>query len=396
MERRLSKPALCCLLFLVAKGVQGVELADGRLNINTYGSIGATRTLDAGVAYRNNYTFQPAVNDRWTGKLDNRVGLQAAWQVNEQIALIGQGLVSRNGDNDLEAGLPWAYLRWRPDPNWEARLGRFRQTLFLITDSFDVGYAHPWVRPPVELYSMVGEMTSVDGAQLRYRHAMDGYSLGATFHAGTSRIERQAYDTYNPRNLGLTLALSNPNLTLQGTLISADADTRVAAVDRVADLVATQNPEVAREYRLGSSDGLLYGALGMRYEKGGWLFMSEAATTRLKHRALTDRNAWYLTVGKTIGDWTPYLTYSQLKMRHWRAEDRLTGVPLQAINALLERRYQNQKTWSLGVRWDFMEGMALKGQWDRVRPETYGLQAARLPDDKRHFDVLSVVMDWSF
>ena len=385
---------LTCLL---QQPACALDVADGRLELNAYGTYGFMRSLAAGVNYRPTDSYQYSVGNDWSGRFDNRLGIQATFHATNQVSLIAQLLVRRNGADEVRGELPWAYLRWQPDANWELRLGRFRQPLFLITESFDVGYAHLWVRPPAELYTLAGEMTSLNGMQLRYRESVAGYTLTGTLHAGHSEVKRPTYTSRNQPNVGGSLALTDQNLTLQATLINANTQVDIPAISQVVNLIAAQNPDVANEYALGHVPNMWYGALSARYEKNGWQLISELASTRLQRRSMRDRTAWYVTLGKNLGDWTPYISYASNKVRDgFFQEDRVSGNAAMAANALLLRRYTNQHTWSLGVRWDVASGIALKAQWDQVHPEINGLQMARLPDGEKHFNVVSVIADWAF
>ncbi|WP_371323733.1 hypothetical protein VX159_15285 [Dechloromonas sp. ZY10] len=366
------------------------------LTLNLHGTLGIARTLAAGVAYRPNDAEVQAAGRNWTDRLDNRVGLQASWKVADHWAFTSQWLLHRNGLNEVQGEFPVAYLAWQPSPQFEARLGRIRQVLFLTTDSFDIGYAHPWVRPPAELYTLVGEMTPLEGVQVRYRQPAGSYMATLTAHAARASLQRPTYENTNRRNFGLALTLANPHLTLQAAAVYADAQLQMPAIDRVGQLIAMENPEVAREYLVGTVNGLWYGGLGMRYERAGWLLMSEIGATQLQRISLRDRVGGYLTLGHTWGNWTPYVTYARNRTSSPLQENRLHGPAAQAANALLARRDSNQQSWSLGVRWDFAAGMALKAQWDSVRPETYGLQASPLPAGRSRFEVFSLVMDWAF
>lgn len=366
------------------------------LTLDLHGTVGVARTLAAGVAYRPNDAEAQAAGRNWSDRLDNRIGLQATWKAAEHWALTSQWLLHRNGLNEVQGEFPVAYLAWQPSPQFEARFGRFRQVLFLTTDSFDIGYAHPWVRPPAELHTLVGEMTALEGVQLRYRQPVGDYLGTVTAHLAKASLKRPSYENVNRRNFGLALTLSDPYLTLQAAAIYADAQLNMPAIDRVGQLVAAQNPDVAREYLVGPVSGLWYGGLGMRYERAGWMLMSEIGATQLQRISLRDRVGWYLTLGHTWGNWTPYVTYARNRTTSPLQESRLGGPAAQAANALLARRDSNQQTWSLGVRWDFAAGMALKAQWDSVRPETYGLQASPLPAGRSRFEVFSLVMDWAF
>lgn len=383
-------------LTVAASGVGAQETPP--LELNAYASVGLSRSLASGVTYRAMDSALMAVDNGWSGRLDNRVGVQARWNITPAWSAVVQSRVQRNGADDVRMATPWAYLSWQPDRHWEVRLGRFRQALFLTTESYDIGYSQPWVRPPAELYTLVGETTSVDGIQVRHRHAWaSGLTGTLTAHAGVMEVKRPRYQVRNTHNVGLAYAVSNGALTVQAALVSARIRMNSPGIEQLEALIRPQNAAVADEYSVADVSGQTYGGLGVRYEKDGWLFMSEIGATQLQRRSMTDRLGWYATLGRTLGSWTPYVTYAENRVTGTLSEERLPpGNAASAANALLARRNTGQHTWSFGVRWDFQEGMDLKVQLDRIRPDTYGLQANLLPDGRRHFNVLSVVMDWAY
>lgn len=368
------------------------------LELNAHASLGMSRSLASGVAYRAMDSSLVALDDGWSGRLDNRVGVQARWNITPAWSAVVQSLVRRNGADDVRMATPWAYVSWQPDTQWEVRLGRFRQSLFLITDSYDIGYSHPWVRPPAELYTLVGESTSLDGVQVRHRHALGAGVTGIlTAHAGVTEVKRPRYQVRNTRNLGISYAVSDGALTVQAALVSANTRMNSSGIEQIEALIRQQDAAVADDYGVANIAGQTYGGLGLRYEKNGWLFISEIGATQLQRRSMTDRLGWYATLGRTFGAWTPYLSYAENRVTGALTEDRLgSGSTASTANAFLARRNTGQHTWSLGVRWDFQEGMDLKVQLDRVSPDTYGLQGSVLPDGRHHFNVISVVMDWAY
>jgi hypothetical protein len=55
------------------------------------------------------------------------------------------------------------------------RVGRTDLDVFLLTDSRNIGFAYPWVRPPIELYDLV-PVTNSDGIGFSYRLPVAGGS----------------------------------------------------------------------------------------------------------------------------------------------------------------------------------------------------------------------------
>lgn len=403
MSRPIVGNPIChlCLaiaLFLTSHHAFSNGLDDGVLELNTYGTFGIARSSRDTPVYRSNSSYQYGLDDSWSTRLDSRIGVQATVNSGSQLAFTGQVLARRNGGDEFAPEVTWGYARWRPDEHIEIRLGRFRQPLFLSTESFDVGYAQPWARAPVEVYGLAGESTSVDGIQLRYRLPIMGMNLNADAHAGRLEIHRPTYDAKNTPNAGFSLSLVDQHLTIKLSFIQAKVQYSASRLESMTSLIAAQNPSVAAEYDARRIPDMRYGALGLRYENDEWLLMSELAMTNLQRKSLPDQLAAYITLGRSFGDWMPYISLSRVRVTSSLTESRLSGTAATAANAFLSARNIGQHTLSAGVRWDFMPGAALKVQFDHVTPEkgAYGLLAAPLPSGVSHVNVSTLLVDWAF
>lgn len=397
-ERRLVR-ALLVLLALTAGPAGAVELFGDTLELNAYGTLGMARSSLDSPQYRTASNNRYGIGDSWSGLLDNRVGAQMTLNFNSDLSFILQSLIRRNGEDQVHPQTTWAYLRWRPNEHWETRLGRIRQPLFLITEEFDVGYAWPWVRPPVELYGLAGESTWVDGGQLRYRMPLGDYTFSIDSHYGQFSLDRDPYySVKNTYSTGVAVSLSDANLTLRASVLQAHVQLDAPGLQGLQALIYQQNPQVADDYAVDDIPKQNYANLGLRYDDGDWLVMSEYVRLWLNTRSLPDKQAYYLTLGHVFGDWTPYVTYASQDVLGSLREDRLTGRAAAATNALLANSNTDQHTYSAGVRWDFSPGMALKAQLDQVHQQqpSVGLQGAQLPAGRDHFTVTSLVLDWAF
>jgi hypothetical protein len=71
-----------------------------------------------------------------------------------------------------------------------------------------------------------------------------------------------------------------------------------------------------------------------------------------------------------LGDWTPYVTYA----RYWNDSPTqyTQGSPgVNGISTALRRaNLMDQATMTLGTRYEWTPGVALKAQWDHIRTST--------------------------
>lgn len=389
---------LLCTAGTLAGPAAAIDLLDGRLQVNTYGTVGIARSGIEHPGYRSNYSYQFDVDKDWTGRLDNRLGVQISAHLDPTVSVITQALVRRNGGDEVDTDVTWGYLRWKPDTRWEVRLGRVRQPLFMTSEEFDVGYSQPWVRPPAELYTLVGEITTIDGIDIRHRLPLGNYTLNLEGFAGVNSIDRPLYSVKTHLLSGLAAVLTDGALTLRGAIVQSSIDYKSPRAQPLYNLIAAQSAAVASDYATGDISGIYYGNLGVRYESRGWLTMAEYGQVRSPKLTIGEYQAGYVTIGRSFDEWMPYVTLSRIRRLSQSHEDRLTGAAASAANAYLAGTNKDQSALSLGVRWDAAPGVAFKAQVDRVRPDAgaYGLQARPLPAGQSAFNVVSFVMDWAF
>jgi hypothetical protein len=254
--------------------------------------------------------------------------------------------------------------------------------VFMVTDSRRVGYANPWVRPPVELYSLV-PVTNNDGADATWRVAVGGATNSLQATVGRS-------DSHFPNASGFDAGVAEARRIMAvndsvewGPLTArvsyGEARLTIAAYRPLFDAFRLFGPPgEALVQRYGVDDRrVTFAGVGATYDPGSWFAMAEWA--RFDTRSIVGRkNAGYVSAGPRLGKVTPYATYARIRGESPRSDPGipLAGLPPQVApiaaqaNAALNRQLAalpEQSTVSLGARWDFMRNAALKIQWDHVR-----------------------------
>ena len=404
MTLNLPESLFACLLAIAGLTLaapataQDMPASPSPWSLNTYGTLGVAATDQERAGYRPNASHRTALYDDWSGRLDNRLGVQLSYKLSPELAVVGHVLTQRDGADQVSTDWLWGMLQWTPAPGWAVQAGRFQNTLFLTSDNLYVGYAHPWVRPPVELYSLGGESPDLDGIMLRYSKPWQDWQLGVTAHVAHARQVRPLYSYVNHPNSALALSLSNNDWLFRVSMLFSKTSFQSPRAQAVANLIAAQNPLAAADYQTGDLGVQRYANAGFRYEHHPWTVQGEVARTDLRKKTLPDQLAWYLTAAYSAGDFSPYLTYASVRGLGNLDENRLTGRASLAAQALLNAKRNDQQTLSLGVRWDFRAGMALKAQWDRVHVPAgqQGLLMNPLPAGQTRLNVVSVVLDWRY
>ena len=390
------------LISIVAMGAAQAQETDkpsggSSLRFSGFGSVGLSHVdAPAGWGFRRELT-QGASDDSWRTDLDTRVGVQLNYSLGSQFELVAQAIARKRGayaaDGDV---LEWAYATYRPDADWSLRAGRVNLDVFLMADYRNVGYGFTAARPTVELYAMLP--TTLDGAdiarswfqgdaQWRAKLMFGSARIGDINSAKAGRVHSVVGGMLSREEGGLLLRAS-----FARTHIDMDHTSSQPALDGLAQLSALPIPAVADQARLlrsrlGAEDGRgTFWEVGVRHELADWQWSAEFV--RISADPLIVLTSAYATLGRRVGDWTPYVGYGRVRDSQgvlaqpaWEA----TLAPVigpagaaqaqmlgNAVTASLNGSRFQQSGWSLGTRWDFHPQAALKLQWDRVRVSESG------------------------
>ena len=354
----------------------------------------------------------PGFSHDWSAKVDSRLGLQAEARFSPTLSAVVQVLSHQRYDDRFTPVVEWANVRYQPTPELSLRAGRIVLPLFNLTDTRHVGYANPWVRPPVEVYGMV-PVSNSDGFDASYR-----MSLGTASNTVQLSVGRT-----NPHLPGADMGKAEADklMVLVDTFESGFASARamygraeltVDAIDRQFDLFRAFGPSgeaVAARNTLRDTE-VWFTGLAASYDPGPWFVTGEWMRYDTKS-VLGAGRSWYVSGGVRLGKFTPYATYATRDDSHRRSDP---GIDLgtlppalrptaAALNAQLNQALaggSGQSTVSLGVRWDFWRSAALKLQYDQVNLDagssgSFAPKAPGFPFGGR-IGVYSVAVDFVF
>ncbi len=121
-------------------------------------------------------------NNGWNASNESMVGVQANAHIDDQLSAVVQ--VDARGLNGYQASVDWAYVSYNLNNQFTVQAGRKRLPLYMYSDYNYIGYAYPWIRPPVDLYGW--EIYSYDGANLQYTNTFGDWALSTNSWAGNS------------------------------------------------------------------------------------------------------------------------------------------------------------------------------------------------------------------
>jgi Gram-negative porin len=318
----------------------------------------------------------PGYTRPWSPDVDSRLGAQVTAHFTPQLAAMLQVISEQNYDNTFSPHVEWANISYQPTPEFSVRLGRIVLPTFLLSDSRKVGYANPWVRPPVEVYNLSPIFNS-DGADASYKTHLGNVAntLVGTYGKTDFRIPRGG--TFDVKHLWV-IADTVEYGALTVHVAYQQSSYSYGFLDPLFDAFRQFGPEgvaLADKYDLDDKHAQVITA-GAMYDAGPWFATGEWARRTL-HSAAGNAFAWYLSGGYRLAKFTPYLTYGQEKADSNTSDPGLNLSalppylvgPATGLNAALNVVLAStgvQDTISVGSRWDVMKNVDLKLQYDRI------------------------------
>lgn len=387
--------------------------ADKEFNwkLSGFGTLGAVHSSNRNA----DFTTSPLKADGagytrpWSPHVDSRLGAQLDVDMGRWSAVL-QVVSEQRLNESYRPLVEWANIKYQVTPDLAVRAGRIALPVFLAADYRKIGYIVPWVRSPAEVYG--GQpLSGSDGVDLTWR-----------WNQGGLRNTTQAF--YGHTDLDLFNGLRLKAAAIRGVSHSVEQGAFSGRVSAFTGSLTTdlgqevfaplrafgpQGAALARRYEIIDKRIVIVTA-GATYDPGDWFITAEGGRSNM-NSVLGDVSALYVGAGRRIGAFTPYLGYAR---SHSEVPTSTPGLPLAGLppplaagaarlNAGLNAylfAIAAQVTWSAGLRWDVAQNVALKAQYEQVRPQqgTRGMFSTVQPgfrsDQISH--VTSLALDFVF
>jgi hypothetical protein len=312
----------------------------------------------------------------WSPDIDSRLGAQVIAHFTPQLSAMLQVISEQNYDKTYKPHVEWANIAYQPMPEFSVRVGRIVLPTFLLSDSRKVGYANPWLRPPVEFYALSPIFNS-DGADMNYKMHVGEVVNTLVGTYGNANFRAPGGDDFEVRRLWVIAdTVEYGSLTLH---IAYQASSfSYHTLDTLFDAFRQFGPQgiaLADKYDLDNKPSQVFD-VGAMYDPGTWFVTGEWGRRNL-HSAIGESTAWYLSGGYRLAKFTPYLTYADVKSNSKTFDPGLDVSELPpflqgpaaglnaGLNAILATAAV-QNTISIGSRWDLMKNIDLKLQYDHI------------------------------
>jgi hypothetical protein len=338
------------------------------VSINGFLTTSVARTDTAAATYLNSFTDEARFDNT-----DSRLGLQFSGAINKHMSATAQLLArGRGGNNAIETD--WAFVSIDAAKQTQLRAGKLKFPTFLISDYYEVGYAYPWIRPPQEVYAL-NPISTLVGIDALYTPVVGKANLliqpFVGSNRGTAYTTGQQDEVFSAAPFNLAIAAGHPiNFNapmlagLNTVLNFSSGSFRLGYLQ--AEVDADMNGD-----GLNDIDGKTAGfaSAGFTVDWSNVVVYAEYAdrdsAAGAMETAFPDQRAGYLTLGYRFGKFLPHVTYASLDEG---ADESPTVL--------------KQTSTTLGLRYEFLEGAALKFEYQAIDPDegNSGLFSADVED----------------
>ena len=331
---------------------------------------------------------------------DNILGLQVNADVNSKVSVTGQ-FVAKAVEDSYDIYARWAYISYEISQQLTMRMGRMNFPGALYNDVQEVGFSYPWVRNPIEAYTLL-PITSHSGADLFYHFN----ALNADWVLQSSVGSFPPFDAIGATlEIDLAYGVSLVGFTDYGKLNFS--------------LINTENMNIRHSIGSGGINlnmDVAFATAGVELEFENILIISEVIKKAVKNNPSTgiysqsDMLAYYLTLAYRMGDFLPHFTYSGTQSDHRPtfipAGAALPGSPPQGVPAQYwvapadmmspsNAELFLQKSYVAGLRYDFNSQTAFKIDFQRMIMDE-GSWGVFYTDPGDEVDLISVAVDVVF
>ncbi len=314
-----------------------------------------------------------------SGVVDSKLGMQIDWQATSRLSFTGQAVSKQDPSNSWVPELQWAFAKFKIIPGLDIRSGRIRPAVYMLSDTLDVNYVNPWIRPPTEFYSQA-PVTYMEGVDFLYRLQTGPVNWLLQPFYGNSDIESTYNKTFASRNLaGANIVATINDFTLRAGYTYASITAYVPEFESVVrpsllSLCAADPVACTQLAALDiSNKATSFSSIGASWDNGNYFLSGEfgyRSSTSFVHETLSG----YISGGGRFGKLTPYATYSQVAnisdTKFSGGSGPYGGYTNQIVTGTLTNNASDQNTKTLGLRYELFNNIALKLQWDRLDTNT--------------------------
>lgn len=356
------------------------DLIPSRFKLSGFGTLGVVSGGSEELGFQRDWSRgnNPVFDGDWSLKQDSLLGLQLDARLTTNLKGAVQIVARDRVDNSLGNSVEWAFLGYQLSPNTTIRGGRMGVDLFMLSEYRNVGFSYLWARPPVEFYGPIA-FDNFDGIDIKHTipmwdgdlslKAFGGASNNNTMTGPAGKSSLDLVPIYGVSALWEKDAWLARMSFASGELESSDAALQpLLSYLTLASMTGWPEASSISEDLELSGNSTYYYTIGAAYDNAPWQVQSEISFVDSEYDFFLPTINTYLSVARLIGPTTLYCLAGLAKSTEGpgtidTAPSQWTALQSE-IQAIKESRKLDQKSLSLGIRWDIRYDLALKVQWD--------------------------------
>jgi hypothetical protein len=358
---------VCCLLF-------GWQASAAEIDFSGFATIAGGLTLD-------DDEILEGYDDEFSFDNGSLIALQASSDLGNGWGVTTQ-LLAR-GSEAWDVNAEWAYLSYDASDNWRLLFGRQRAPFYMYSDFLDVSYAYHWIKPPTNVYSVPFDV--FDGIGSIYSGSMGDFDTTFQLAYGRNRdsalLLGEDRDTDFSGIFSVSYTLNMDWFTLRASYAEAELTIPFDEFSPLFDGIDapdgtpiqpgwrdTPFAGIADELEIKEDKGT-FASVGFTFDFETVLIVGELAQVRANNNFSSDRDAYYLTIGKRLGDVLLHATYGVDERKgDFSIFD---GVPLgfgfepliAASQGLITQAEEDSEFYTVGLRWEVSSSVAAKFEY---------------------------------
>jgi hypothetical protein len=293
----------------------------------------------------------------------SRYGIQFLYDTGENVEMMVQ--ITGSGQNDFQPETDWALIKYKFNDSLAARMGKIRLPFYLYSDTLEVSFTYPWLRPPYAAYDESRYdryfINNLNGIDLLYNWQFtDDYELSIQLISGEG-TKKVRYWTYNytsseweERDSVNTFREMNAfNVALNGESWTFKIAQLTGRGSYIENMSTDLNPAL-EDYPTVWSD------VSFRFDNGTFLFVAERTAFGYdppEPLSPLDITGTYATIGYRFSRFMPHITQSNY-------EYKITGE----TGTLFEDDYTlRESTTAIGLRTEINDYSSFKIEYHQVK-----------------------------
>lgn len=395
---------LCLLAF------SGASLA---FDVSGFGTLGMGRVSKSDATILD-------YDNEWSARSDTVLGLQIGRELADNLSLTTQIITedtNHNNATDFDTKFEWFFLSYSYGGDTRVRIGRLRNPMLMFSDVLAVGYAQPWVRPPINIY--IPELTTItnfDGVDIGFSKIVLDRELDFSAYLGVMDDKLTNLSVKADPILGTKIEWLLGDYRIRYSLGFARVTNSVAALEALAPNfnnlvpIAPLFSDLINAHRVEEEWFQQHG-IGIQADLQDWTLIFEANTFRSLNSDVKSRTSGaYFSVARQFGLWMPYgvvgytdnlynqdlfdlldQTYSVIPAGFNPSLDQLRGFAALVYNETKNSGF----SWTMGCRYDFHPQAALKFEMQYFENQSHAVPAS-LPASTDSIVLSTILVDFVF